>query len=370
MADISKIKIENATYDIKDDTARAEIETLQIPRNFFEDRKFILIGDSYAVGETPQGNITSWEQRFIDYTGISSSNVIKKAQGGAGFVNLGSNKNFQTLLEEVTSSNDITDIVVLGGYNDRSYNTTQIKNAINAFKIKATEKFPNANVHVGFVGWCKIASNFYNLEEAINTYKDCCMLYGIHYLSGIEYSLHAYYSNFSSDDVHPNDIGQIVITFNLIQALIGGSTQFQRGFKNITFTASSGVTIQNANQIGCILKGNIVEVSNQNSDFKVLFNPAKNITDNARDTWIELGSMTAGYIWGSNYNMQMIPVRVITVSTEGYLDSHALLKFSNGKLYINLGFEMDRGSGQYQHYTNLTEIKIDMFHATFLADLC
>ena len=369
MADISKIQIQSGTYDIKDETARQDIADLQIPRNFFQDRKYILIGDSYAVGETPQGNITSWEQLFIDYTGISSSNVIKKAQGGSGFVNLGNNKNFQTLLEEVTSADDITDIIVLGGYNDRSYNSTQIKNAINSFKIKATEKFPNANIHVGFVGWCKIASNFYALEEAINVYKDCCMLYDIHYLSGIEYSLHEYYSNFSSDDVHPNNVGQIVITFNLIQALIGGSTQFQRGFKNITITPSSGVSMYEGHQIGCLLKGNVVEISNQNDNFRFLFDPTINIS--GRTQWVELGTLTTGYIWGSPYNMSLIPVRLIINSTStGYLDSMGLLKISGGKLYVNVGFRIDPSTGAYQTYTGVSEIKIDMFHATFLADFC
>lgn len=251
MADISKIQLDDDVYNIKDAQARsdladyitsndAEIANLKIPKNYFNGKKYILIGDSYAVGETPGGNITSWQQLFIDYLGLNSANVIKKAQGGAGFVNLGGGtKNFQILLEEVTSSNDITDIVVLGGYNDRSYNNTQIRNAINSFKLKVDEKFPNAKIHVGFVGWCKIQANFLDLINAILNYKSSCMLFGIHYLSGIEYSLHSYYSNFTSDDVHPNDLGQIYITFNLIQGLVGGSTQLMKGFQAISITPAS-----------------------------------------------------------------------------------------------------------------------------------
>jgi hypothetical protein len=370
MADISKIQIESGVFDIKDETARNDIADLQIPRNFFKDRKFILIGDSYAVGEDGSGGIiTSWEQLFIDYTGIASANVIKKAQGGAGFVNLGSNKNFQTLLEEVTASDDITDIVVLGGYNDRSYNSTQIRNAINSFRISANTRFPNAKIHVGYVGRCKIASNFYQVEESIGFYKDSCQYQAIHYLDGIEYSLHEYYANFGADGVHPNNVGQIYITFNLIQGLIGGSVQRQFNFKNINITPASGITLANASSIGCMMKGNVIEVSNQDDNFRVLFDPSITINP-ARTYWIEIGTMTTGYIWGSTYNMSLIPVRIITNSTEGYIESSGLIKFSGGKMYIGLGFHIDPDTGAYRKFTNLTEIKIDAFHGVLLADFC
>ena len=79
MADISKIQLDNAVYNIKDETARndlanyetsndAEIANLKLPRTFFRNKKYILIGDSYGDGYTPDGNVTSWQEMFKSFT--------------------------------------------------------------------------------------------------------------------------------------------------------------------------------------------------------------------------------------------------------------------------------------------------------------
>lgn len=369
MADISKIKIEDGTYNIKDETARTLIAGLQVPKNYFAGRKFILIGDSYAVGEDGSGGyVTSWEQLLIDYTDIVSADVIKKSQGGAGFCKLGDNRKFQTMLEEVTASNDITDIVVLGGYNDRSFNETQIQTAINEFYNSAKTRFPNAKIHVGFIGCCKIGSNKIAVSNCIRNYKQSCDYVGIHYLNGIEYSLHDYYFVFGNDGVHPNNYGQIYITFNLIQGLLAGSCNIHYPLKNLTITAKSGYSVSEHTHIYNIMKGDTTEVFNTSDNMTFAISPALTLT--GRSNWVEVANITGGYIFGIDTDVNMIPVRVMTHSDEGYITSIALLKFMNGKMYVNLGMTINPSTGAYQTYTNLVEIKVDRFHGTFATELC
>ena len=199
MPDISKIQLESAVYNIKDETARNNLQTFQtstnqeianlkIPKNYFANKKFLLIGDSYAEGYTPDGNVTSWQEFFINLTGLT--NTIRKYQGGSGFVNISSNKTFQTLLEEVTNDTTITDIVVLGGYNDTAYSEIQINNAFKSFQLKANEKFPNANIYIGAIGWSNDGSQIYTLNQLIRKYKTYAPICNMGYLKNIEYTRH------------------------------------------------------------------------------------------------------------------------------------------------------------------------------------
>lgn len=121
--------------------------------------------------------------------------------------------------------------------------------------------------------------------------------------------------------------------------------------------------------MGCILKDNVVEITNQSDNFRIFFDPTINIS--GRTQWIEIGTLGNGYIWGSQYNMSMIPVRIIihSASTD-YLDAIGLIKISGGKLYLNVGYKIDTSTGAYQTFTGVDEIKVDMFHATFLSDFC
>lgn len=282
--DISKIQIGSGTYDIKDTTARNQLATIN---NYFLNKKFILIGDSYADGYTPDGNVTSWESLFVTLTGLT--NTIQKHQGGAGFVNLGSNKNFQTLLEEVTSSDEITDIVVLGGYNDTSYTKSQIDNAINSFSLKAQEKFPNANIHIGFIGSSNIATKTYPLFVTYQNYSSCTSKYKCNYLSGIELCLHDYFHMFSSDGIHPNATGQNSIATYLIQALQNGSCNVCFPFTEIHFNYNNINEPAFGNNLTMILNNGMVVISL--AIYKYLtFTTSFNLTAGINE--IELGTIT------------------------------------------------------------------------------
>ena len=376
MPDISKIQLDSAVYNIKDKTARdnlqkfetntnQEIANLKKPKNYFTNKKFLLIGDSYAEGYTPDGNVTSWQKHFINLTGLS--NTIQKYQGGAGFVNISNNKTFQTLLEEVTNDTAITDIVVLGGYNDTAYNDTQINNAFKSFQLKANEKFPNANIYIGAIGWSNDGSKIYSLNRLIRKYKTHAPICNMGYLKNIEYSLHEYFDSFSSDGFHPNSHGQYMIALSLIQALLTGGADIQFDYTNINITPNTGVTIEGLGSLGCTFSNNVVEVSNQGETS--IFRFTTPITGSGRTTTIEIGTLTSGYIIGSDFNICRIPVKIIIGCKEGFKNAMGLLTIRKGKIYIEFGQANDTGNN-YQTYTDISQIQIDGFHGIFNSAFC
>lgn len=371
MPDISKIQLDSAVYNIKDETARnnlanyetsndAEIAQLKLPKNFFRNKKYLLIGDSYADGYTPDGNVTSWQQYFVNMTGLT--NTIQKHLGGTGFVNLAQNKNFQSLLEEVADDTNVTDIVVLGGYNDTPYNQNQIYNAINAFIIKANEKFPNADIHIGFVGWSSDSTKIYPLSIICQRYREACGYYMASYLNNIEFSLHNYFSDFSSDGFHPNSTGQVKIGRNLIQALMTGSCNNPTVFTQIGLSYDSNI---NGNPFGsaltCYQNNNVITASlssQRTIGFVTPFSTTAGINE------VEIGTITSGYIVGSEYNLDVTTIQVIVHDSTGYHVCVGNIVFRNGKVYIQFN-DINDTKNNYRAFTNITDIQISRFSNTF-----
>lgn len=365
MADISKIRLENETYNIKDETARNDIASLQIPKSKLAGRKIILIGDSYAEGYTPDGNVTSWQTFFKNLTGLS--NTITKYQGGAGFVNISSDKNFQTLLEEVTSDNEVTDIIVLGGYNDTAYNFIQIQNAMKSFQLKANEKFPNANLYVGMVGWSKNSNMIYNLNNTISKYKINAPLCNMSYLNNIEYSLHEYFLSFASDGIHANEHGQYMIALYLIQAFLNGSADVQFEYTNVFLTPNSNITLENVGQIGTMLINNIVELSCQSNPV-IKFNSNKPTASQGSNI-IEFATITSGYVVGWTNPIINIPVKLVIGCDEGFVNCQGLLLIMNGKFSLQFGKANNAGN-DYQSFSNISQIQMFGFQAILNSQFC
>lgn len=331
---------------------------------YFENRKYILIGDSYADGYTPDGNVTSWEQLFVNLTGLT--NTIQKHLGGTGFVNLVQNKNFQSLLEEVPDDNSVTDIVVLGGYNDINYNKSQITNSITSFIAKANEKFPNANVSIGFVGWCRDSSLIYQLSIACQYYRECCGYYNASYLNNIEYTLHNYFDDFSSDGIHPNLNGQTKIVRNLIQSLMTGSCNNPTVFTQVGVSYDSNVSgTPFGSALTCFQNNNIVSVS-LSSQITIEFVEAFDTTGIAE---VEIGTINNGYIVGSEYNLTATTVQIIVHDENGYCACIGNIVFRDGKIYLQFSDINDSGNN-YRSFTDISDIQISRFSNTFDSLYC
>ena len=244
MADISKITIASGTYDIKDETARNDIADLQTPRKQFTNRKLIFIGDSYGTGNNSvdSNQTTTWVTLVPQYLGIDNSQVQASCVDGSGFkAGLTFKSQLETLASGITNKNSITDIIIVGGYNDKDYTSADIDTKMAEFFTYAKTTFPNADMKLACVGWTKHYDNRQAIaSKVIPTYSKCGK-YGCQYLTNTEFIMHDY-RLFSPDDFHPSQDGQNELSSYLATAISTGSCDVVRGWVNVGYTMGSDMT--------------------------------------------------------------------------------------------------------------------------------
>ena len=185
-------------------------------------KKYLLVGDSYAEGYTPDGNVVSWATKLKTKLGLSDGQCIIKYRGGMGF-SRESQYNFYTLISEVPDDTEITDVVIGGGFNDAGASYNAISTGISNVYTLCSVKFPNAKVHIAPIGWSKNASSKSSLIYTYNYYNAACNnIPQIDYLMNTQYALHNYFEVFSSDGFHPNENGQTAIANAVYDAMIYG----------------------------------------------------------------------------------------------------------------------------------------------------
>lgn len=181
---------------------------------YFDPDKFTLfIGDSYGSGFTPEKVVDSWEDYIINYLNLNENNYKKLNRGGAGFVGSTPSgtqggsylKLLQDNIEDITNKNEIRNIIVCGGYNDKSH-LDDIPNAISNFISYCNSQFPNAQIFIGQIGWTILSSAGSirnNLDQLTNIYNQNA--HGKYtFLNNID-TVIKNRDFFSSDNVHPNE---------------------------------------------------------------------------------------------------------------------------------------------------------------------
>lgn len=198
--------------------------------NNLEGRKFILLGDSYGDGWTPERMEVSWMTRIKNALG--SENVYTCSEGGVGFCGYNSQRAtyitlLQRLLPQIPDRNAITDIVPCGGLPDMRKNDAELIAGINNFVSYCRTMFPNARISYGAIGWGPTAyiQNFM-VPKYNNVFSNIGAL-GIYNMPGAYTSLHGHPEWFSSDGNHPNGAGQQAIANNVIAHLL--STRYLVG---------------------------------------------------------------------------------------------------------------------------------------------
>lgn len=363
MADISKIKIENETYDIKDTTSRNSISSINTILNRQLNKKFLLVGDSYGEGYSADGYVESWCTKFKNFLGLTSENCSVIVAGGYGF---GTSNNFATLIQNATADDNITDIILLGGYNDISSSFGNIKVGMQNFKTACASKFPNGKIKIGFVGWSNNPSKLFGLRTACDNYIIACKELNISYLNNMDYSLHEYFDSFSSDDFHPNNHGQEMIAKSLVNAFNTGDANVIFNYENFNmgmnyaFTTPTTITTSfTTNMIN-----NVIYFALKNQ-FKL---ECSNATIHCDDTKYDVGDITAGHIIGNIYNTVNIPVNAVIHANGDYHPVPCTLTIENKKLRISF-YDVTADYHNWLTYTNVTDIQIQPFSATIDASI-
>lgn len=242
MADIKHITIEGGTYDICDETARSDIETLQTNVDTLTSlvsEGTIIISDSFGTGYSPDGTTVPFPEIFRNRSGIA--NFYTNSFGGAGFkAESDDGKNFLVLLQQldsvITNKNAIKNIFVVGGVNDNKSTIVydEIITNMNQFLTYAMTNYPNATIGVGAVGtWSPFQSAENRLRfinKSLKAYQQSSSHTRTYYLSGIENVLKDN-SLISTDGVHPNQDGQRALA-NFLYSHVNGSKYNVNNYNN------------------------------------------------------------------------------------------------------------------------------------------
>lgn len=331
-------------------TNTSEITKLQKREGLFDHSgKTIIIGDSYTVGYTPDGNITPWTTNFIKYTGIE--NVIISANGGASFSTAANS--FLMLLNAVPASADVKQILVVGGFNEfGSY--SEIENAINAFMSVVEVRFPNAKVFSAMVAWSVDRTDDPTVQNRLKTAKSVynTQRKNWRYLTGSDYILHA--DGFlGSDGFHPNATGQERLAAYLATAVETGScspsfyeviANFEAGDFTPTL-GSSWIFVSSYNEnTSTLIWGNYVCYPN-------------NGTLICDGTEYRLGRIFSTSFIGDHNGYTCYPTTVIIKSVSDFYHIPAQLNFRGRYIYLSL-YDISDDKHNYRTLTEVTQVQI------------
>ena len=240
-------------------SATSAAESADIAKTFAtRGRRYIFLGDSYADGWNPEGgpNIDSWVDYIKSYLGLNDYSYYTSHAGGTGFTVTGqTGYTFAGLLTQLAPSVEdaggITDIVVLGGYNDRN-NSGSIRSTINSFRATAKNLFPNATVRVGWIGRNVSATKTSDTVNALFSSSQEYVKADISYLHGIENAARRI-DQFFNDGVHPNETGQQDIAVALMQCLTGGAASVMTSLSGLSLSGGEIKLGANCQQIDGML---------------------------------------------------------------------------------------------------------------------
>ena len=326
-------------------------------------KKILFIGDSYLVlGNGTNGII----DKFKTITG--ENNVLYSIYSGVGFKYTVDNKNFITLLNDVPNDNDITDIIVVGGYNDQYSDQTDVVNNIGTFCSTAKTKFPNASVYIAMAGFTQEASKRYAIYTTYVSYSQCNK-FGANFLSGVECVMHDT-SLFVGDPdfTHPNENGREKLAIAIAQAWKTGRYSYNIGYTLLPLTLSGLATSGNF-QLNTMIIDNKTYILNQGVR-TINFASEPDISD-IHLAQIEIATLTVGQAgalfspWP--YNMYPIPVTCSINQTGGWITLNGKMQFVNNKVY--LVFEDAQGNN-WTDLHGLKTIEINTCQGVFPTQIC
>lgn len=316
-------------------------------RTFDFNGKTICIGDSYGEGYNPDGNVTGWPQLVKSYLGLTDDNFFSNSLGGSGFA---TNTTFATLLSQTSNhfnNEEVTNVIVCGGFNDGGKTENELINAIYNFKKQANILYPNAQIYVGFIGESTDMNSRGKLILPRAAYCSGCEYNGITYLSGVENALHSTMM-FGSDGVHPNTWGEETIAKTISNALLNGyGSVIQPGVKITTvgfkhgFTGSTIIETMQYND-SCAFYGSFSMTRTENVTFK------------GDGTFYELFSFSTSFVLGG-FQCDL-PTTVILGSADGsYRTVPCTLRVYNGSLWIAIRSFSGEGHETYDVNSIVTE---------------
>lgn len=339
----------------------------KIPLAPYKNKKYILIGDSYmGLGLGAQ---------IISITGIDA---LTFAAGGGGFVGQSGTYTFLTGLQYLASSMTedekaaITDVYVLGGWNDYAEQAQDIATAMATFDTYVKATFPSAHITVGVVSYAARwrtggATDLALIENnVIVTYSYQAKVLGWGYIPHANSGIH-FPSALNTDGTHPYTTqriaeyvaqyitsGRAYYNSRLENAVVGYNNAISSGGMTLQTTLIDGVcTVTNKTNAGFVF-------STQFS-FSGDFDPANRTPIATYD----------GFAQGIEYNgtptiAVPIPVTGVWINDAAFHDCQGILWISYGYICLSLRIPIEIGSGPFVS----SSFNIPPFSISVPADIC
>lgn len=191
-------------------------------------RNFIIIGDSFGAGVISSGQplgvgwIQAFKQMWADAGHGSVYYNVVPFPGVSGFA---SSLKFLTILtddieQQITDKHSITDIVVLGGTNDQSVSSANVRAAVTEFCNYCKTNYPYARLAIGVYG-----SNKNGLANHVLEDYRTCVNYGAEYISDL-FNLICD-PQYISDGTHLTQAGYNLYNPYVCQAIIYGHVSYR-----------------------------------------------------------------------------------------------------------------------------------------------
>lgn len=205
-------------------------------------KSVVIIGDSYAEGYTPDGNVTGWADKVASSMPYCTFKI--KYSGGAGFshVSASTGKKFIDLLNEAgnemteANRNNVSMVLIGGGMNDRDQTKADLKTSIDAFATRCRKLYPYADIVYAFIGWSSSSQVRNQLRTECSNLRSC-RTSGMKIITSTAFTLHDY-KYFSSDGIHPNNDGEDALAQTMAGVILGSEPNITIEYNLYNFSSS------------------------------------------------------------------------------------------------------------------------------------
>lgn len=320
---------------------------------FYKNRKFYFIGDSYA--SISKFTPTPWPIFLGNKMGLSlGTNYFYASQGSGGFYAKYNGRNFLTCLQSPElyqgasglNKNEITDIVVAGGYNDMSQGASldNIAYAMSEFKEYIKSNYPNVErVYCAMIGHSyNLATQNESLRNMVSKYAYGCAVNHFAFCPEASMAL----MNYSTDlpvfnvtesydgwNFHPNEHGSDLISCYLSDFIAGGKFTEYTIPLLAKLTAADGVTWLNdtAPSLYSQIIGDKIYIQNTNT-----FCPIVPYSQTLASGFYRICSIENTYFntHPASRALFNVPCYIATLANSQTYSTSVNLLFINGNIYL------------------------------------
>ena len=319
--------LENEMDDAQADILTNTADIIDI-NNFIHFHNIICISDSYGLVQDGDG--LYWDEILKRALGISDANFHRSAVNGSGFTDHSGQPTFldqlQTIDPSISDKTKITDIIVVGGCNDRDSTKAQILSDISAFCTYVKTNYTRAHIHIAHAGriWSEAElPKFANITVPIYSR---CGLYGARYLKGSENIMHQL-SLFNADKIHPNADGVREIGIAVTEGFLTGTCEIERRITpTITPTGADVYSATFDSTMQMLQQNDIVSMIFQGlGSMTVTFNSEGTHANN-----LDIGSLSDTLMFGGAY----APYGFVEATCNSYNGANTLVESRQCLIYL------------------------------------